>query len=77
MVARGLLDTLRAVEEMDEEVFPVFNAMVKLSQDSGKLTDWLLRNHFFRGNQCSQIMETLQVLLDLSLWVIGLLERNR
>ena len=47
MVARGLLDTLRAVEEMDEEVFPVFNAMVKLSQDSGKLTDWLLRNHFF------------------------------
>ncbi|XP_022341101.2 serine/threonine-protein phosphatase 4 regulatory subunit 1-like isoform X1 [Crassostrea virginica] len=34
MVARGLLDTLRAVEEMDEEVFPVFNAMVKLSQDS-------------------------------------------
>ncbi|XP_065936379.1 serine/threonine-protein phosphatase 4 regulatory subunit 1 isoform X4 [Magallana gigas] len=34
MVARGLLDTLRAVEEMEEDVFPVFNAMVKLSQDS-------------------------------------------
>lgn len=36
MVARGLLDTLRAVEEMEEDVFPVFNAMVKLSQDSGQ-----------------------------------------
>lgn len=36
MVARGLLDTLRAVEEMEEDAFPVFNAMVKLSQDSGQ-----------------------------------------
>lgn len=36
MVARGLLDTLRAVEEMEEDVFQVFNAMVKLSQDSGQ-----------------------------------------
>ncbi|XP_056002865.1 serine/threonine-protein phosphatase 4 regulatory subunit 1-like isoform X4 [Ostrea edulis] len=34
MVARGLLDTLRAVEEMEDDVLPVFNAMVKLSQDS-------------------------------------------
>ncbi|XP_061166602.1 serine/threonine-protein phosphatase 4 regulatory subunit 1-like isoform X2 [Saccostrea echinata] len=34
MVARGLLDTLRAVEETEDDVLPVFNAMVKLSQDS-------------------------------------------
>lgn len=36
MVARGLLDTLRAVEEAEEDCTSVLKAMVKLSEDSGK-----------------------------------------
>ena len=41
MVARGLLDTLRAVEEAEEEdAVAVLNAMVRLSEDSGKVL-WL------------------------------------
>lgn len=35
MVARGMLDTIRAVEEEEEDCTPVLEAMVKLSEDSG------------------------------------------
>ncbi|VDI62375.1 serine/threonine-protein phosphatase 4 regulatory subunit 1 [Mytilus galloprovincialis] len=34
MVARGMLDTIRAVEDEEEDCTPVLEAMVKLSEDS-------------------------------------------
>lgn len=37
MVARGMLDTIRAVEDEEEDCTPVLEAMVKLSEDSGML----------------------------------------
>jgi len=37
MVAKGLLDTLRAVGDSDEQTSLVLSSMVKLSEDSGEL----------------------------------------
>ena len=39
MVARGLLDTLRAVGDSDEQTTAVLTNMVKLSEDSGNSCD--------------------------------------
>ena len=36
MVAKGLLDTLRAVGDSEEQTTAVLTAMVKLSEDTGK-----------------------------------------
>ena len=36
MVARGLLDTLRAVEDKQDDCTSVLNAMLRLSEDSGE-----------------------------------------
>ena len=36
MVARGLLDTLRAVGDTDEDCSAVLSAMVRISEDNGR-----------------------------------------
>lgn len=38
MVAKGLLDTLRAVGDSEEQTTAVLTAMMKLSEDSGKIS---------------------------------------
>ena len=45
MVARGLLDTLRAVGDDDEQTTAVLTNMVKLSEDSGMYV--LFKNAFY------------------------------